>query len=58
MKEFEWFEGFEWFEWFGPSPIEPFNFGINASPVSSSFMLSVDGALTPSYDFGGANFVW
>ena len=55
LKEFEWLE---WFEWFGPSPIEPFNFGINASPVSSSFMLSVDGALTPSYDFGGANFVW
>ena len=26
LKEFEWFE---WFEWFGPSPIEPFNPGLN-----------------------------
>ena len=26
LKEFEWFE---WFEWFGPSPIEPFNSGID-----------------------------
>ena len=26
LKEFEWFE---WFEWFGPSPIEPFNSGVD-----------------------------
>ena len=28
MKEFEWFE---WFEWFGPSPIEPFNSGLEGA---------------------------
>ena len=32
MKEFERFEWFEWFEWFGPSPIEPFNPGLQNSP--------------------------
>ena len=30
LKEFEWFE---WFEWFGPLPIEPFNLGLDHSPL-------------------------
>ena len=33
LKEFEWFE---WFEWFGPSPIEPFNSGIDARVVGGA----------------------
>ena len=32
MKEFEWFE---WFEWFGPSPIEPFNSGLDVETTLS-----------------------
>ena len=28
LKEFEWFE---WFEWFDPSPIEPFNPGVDGA---------------------------
>ena len=43
LKEFEWFERFEWFEWFGPSPIEPFNSGADASRGDSRGDIGVIG---------------